>query len=213
MKNKPLLIWDFDGVMANSTPFVFAYWEQAMKRNGIDFKFQDYQNTFTHKFPFEYLTENYPQVAPKIKKEYSLYEHQYYADLVPPFPNFIRAFLNCANNFEHHIISSNLKSVILLWLKKYDLQEHFKTVVGRETEGYKDEKISILLSVLNRTKNEALFIGDTISDVKHAQSAGINHIAVSWGVHSRLQLETVQPQRICDTIETLFSYLKNELRN
>lgn len=184
-----------------------------MKQAGIDFKLSDYQSTFTHKFPFEYLAENYPQIAPKIKKEYSLHEDQYYVAQVPPFPHFIPQFLACADNFEHHIISSNLKSVIVPWLHNHGLKTHFKTVIGRETKGYKDEKIGILLSSLNRDKKETLYIGDTISDIEHARSAGVNPIAVSWGVHSRLQLETVHPPLICDTIEALFINLKNGIRN
>ncbi|NCP66747.1 HAD family hydrolase [bacterium] len=206
--SKPILLWDFDGVMADSTQFVFSYWRQEMKKAGIDFKLSDYQATFTHKFPFEYLAENYPTVAEDIKTKYSLYEENYYPVKVKAFPNFISNFLEISPNFEHHIISSNLKSVIDSWLKIQGLTPYFKSVVGRETEGYKDEKINHLLRRLHRNKSEALFIGDTISDIEHAQAAGVKNIAVSWGVHSKDQLKKAQPDMICDTIEELFSTLK-----
>ena len=73
-----MLLWDFDGVMADSTQFVFSFWRQEMKRFGIDFKLSDYQATFTHKFPFEYLAENYPNVAADIKEKYSAHEETRY---------------------------------------------------------------------------------------------------------------------------------------
>jgi phosphoglycolate phosphatase len=207
--NKPILLWDFDGVMADSTQFVFSYWRQEMKKAGIDFKLSDYQATFTHKFPFEYLSEHYPTVASHIKQRYSEHEENYYPQKVRAFPEFMSGFLATQANFEHHIISSNLKSVIEAWLKIQGLSPYFQTVVGREVEGYKDQKINDLLAALNRDKKDALFIGDTTSDVQHAQSAGLKNIAVSWGVHSHSQLEKAQPDIICDTMDALFKYLKN----
>lgn len=206
--NKPLLLWDFDGVMADSTSFVFTYWQTQMHKAGHSFELSDYQATFTHKFPFEYLAENYPDVAASIKERYSAFEAAHYPKTVSAFPGFIETFKNTAPQFEHHIISSNLAQVINDWLTIHKLDHHFSSVVGRETPGYKDEKINLLLTQLKREPHEALFIGDTISDIEHAHKAGIQNIAVSWGVHSRQQLEFAKPDTICDTIETLFNTLK-----
>ncbi len=195
--------------MADSTEFVFSFWRDEMARHGINFKLSDYQATFTHKFPFEYLAENYPSVANDIKEKYSAHEELRFPKKVPAFNDFEANFIEIATQFEHHIISSNLKSVIEPWLEIHGLRLHFSSVVGRETEGYKDEKIRALLSQLSRKKDEALFVGDTISDIQHAQAAGIKNIAVSWGVHTRTQLEAVTPDTICDTISELFKTLKH----
>lgn len=205
--NKPLLLWDFDGVMADSTEFVFSFWRDQMKRHGIDFKLSDYQATFTHKFPFEYLAENYPRVAHDIKEKYSTHEEAHFPKNVPAFNGFKEKFIAIAPQFEHHVISSNLKNVIEPWLTIHGLRPHFNSVVGREAEGYKDQKINRLLSQLSRQKNEAIFIGDTISDIQHAQAASIKNIAVSWGVHNHKQLLQAQPDVICDSVTELFTHL------
>jgi HAD superfamily hydrolase (TIGR01549 family) len=208
---KPILLWDFDGVMADSTEFVFSFWRDEMAKSGIDFKLSDYQATFTHKFPFEYLAEHYPTAAAEVKEKYSAHEELKYPHKVEAFPGFKTEFLKIAPYFEHHIISSNLKSVIEPWLEIHQLRAYFQTIVGRETPGYKDAKILNLLSALKRNPREAVFIGDTISDIEHAKSAGIKNIAVSWGVHSRVQLESSKPDRICDSIESLFNAVQNGL--
>lgn len=208
--NKPILLWDFDGVMADSTEFVFRFWQKELHSAGYPFELEDYQATFTHKFPFEYLAENYPDVAADIKTRYSAYEHLNYPSSVQAFAGFITGFNRIAPNYQHFVISSNLASVINPCLKNYGIHQHFSNVVGRETPGYKDEKINHLLDTLKREPHEALFIGDTISDIEHAQSAGIRNVAVSWGVHTRTQLEFSKPDVICDTTEELFTLLHDE---
>ena len=60
----------------------------------------------------------------------------------------------------------------------------------------------------NISPSDCLFIGDTISDMNHAKAARVESIAVTWGVHSRQQLETVNPNHICDNMEALFHLLK-----
>ncbi len=205
--HKPILLWDFDGVMADSTEFVFSFWRDEMAKTGIEFKLSDYQATFTHKFPFEYLSEHYPDVADGIRSRYSAHEEKNYPSHVQVFPGFIESFKEISGRFEHHIISSNLKTVIQKWLEIHKLEDHFKSVIGRETPGYKDKKILNLLTNLNREPYDALFIGDTISDIEHAHSAGIQNIAVSWGVHTREHLKFSKPDIICDSAEELFNQL------
>lgn len=209
--HKPILLWDFDGVMADSTEFVFSFWRDEMAKSGIKFELSDYQATFTHKFPFEYLSEHYPDVAEGIRFRYSAHEEKNYPSHVQAFPGFIESFKETSGRFEHHIISSNLKTVIQKWLKIHKLEDHFKSVIGREAPGYKDKKILNLLATLNREPYDALFVGDTISDIEHAHSAGIQNIAVSWGVHTREHLEFSKPDIICDDIQTLFKTLKKGL--
>lgn len=209
--HKPILLWDFDGVMADSTEFVFSFWREEMAKSGIKFELSDYQATFTHKFPFEYLSENYPKVAEGIRSRYSAHEEKNYPSQVQAFPGFIESFKEVSDTFEHHIISSNLRTVIQSWLKIHRLERPFKSVVGRETPGYKDKKILQLLTTLKREPSDALFVGDTISDIEHAHSAGIQNIAVSWGVHTREHLEFSKPDIICDDIQTLFKTLKEGL--
>lgn len=206
---KTTIFWDFDGVMADSTNFVFSYWQQAFKQHGIDFTLSDYQKTFTYKFPFDCLHEVYgDKIVTQIYQDYSAYEEKEYAQQVQVFSGFIEQFNHAvAGRYDNHIVSSNLASVINPWLSKYQIQSHFSSVVGREVNGYKDEKIKKTLSQTNCEPKSALFVGDTISDIEHAQKVGIQSVAVSWGVHSRDQLETANPDYLFDTQSELFTLL------
>ena len=110
--NKSLIFWDFDGVMADSSPFVFKYWQQALQAAGHTFQWEHYQATFTRKFPFDYLLENFPDCAAQIFKDYSAHEQTHYPSQVKPYPEFIEHFKSLAKHHQHVVVSANLRGVI-----------------------------------------------------------------------------------------------------
>ncbi len=203
MNEKKYVFWDFDGVITDSTTFVFKFWKQRLETAGYDFKLEDYQATFEAKFPFDYLREKYGNLGEDIKEEYSTYESENYALNVPLFKDMKPTLITIANNRDFFAVSSNLAKVLKETFDKHQLKAYFSDIIGRESDGYKDEKIDKIIKHYNIAKNDCVFIGDTISDMKHAQSAQIDRIAVSWGVHSREKLETSPAQIICDTPEEL----------
>lgn len=207
--SKPLLLWDFDGVMADSTDFVFTYWQQAFNQAGIDFGLEDYQATFTYKFPFDYLREHFDQnLVEQIYHDYSAHEEKLYPQSVPAFAGFIKGFEQIADQHEHHLVSSNLQSVIKPWLGNHNLETSFRSVLGRETPGYKDAKITTLLQQHQIPASEVIFVGDTVSDIEHGHQAGVQTVAVTWGVHGREMLEPTKPHHLCDTMDELFTLLR-----
>ena len=59
------------------------------------------------------------------------------------------------------------------------------------------------LKYLNVDINEAIFIGDSDTDLKTAQNAQIKAIAVTWGYRDKKTLEAYQPEALVDTVEDL----------
>ena len=205
--SKTIIFWDFDGVMADSTPFVFNYWREAFADQGVIFTREDYSKTFDHKFPFEYLTETYGDMALQIKEDYSAYETAHYPAEVEFFDGIKPVIQYADQHFRNVIISSNLAVVIKPCLERQGLDHVFEYVVGRETPGYKDEKIRAFCQKEGLEPSDGYFIGDTISDMEHAHKVGTRSIAVTWGVHNRARLETCQPDVIVDDVEALFNCL------
>lgn len=205
--SKSIIFWDFDGVIADSTPFVFEYWKAAFAKENIEFTREDYSKTFDHKFPFEYLSETYGELALQIKADYTAYEQDHYPATVDFFPG-IRAVIEHADrHFRNVIVSSNLASVIRPSLKRQGLDRYFEYVVGRETPGYKDQKIRSFCILEGLSPRDGYFIGDTVSDMEHAHKVGAKAVAVTWGVHDRSRLETSKPDVIVDHVEGLISIL------
>ncbi len=205
---KKIIFWDFDGVITDSTSFVFDFWKKELKKSGQDFKKSDFEATFDGTIhPFEYLRTHYGEIAEDIIKKYSQYELDRYAELVQIFPNIKEAIIKLPHKYESFIISANLGEVINTTLIKNKLTPYFKRVVGREIHSTKDEKIEKICQEFNYKKEDCIFVGDTVSDIKQAKLAKVDQIGVTWGVHSYEKLKTANPTFLVQNIEELLTTL------
>lgn len=205
---KKVIFWDFDGVIADSGDFVFDYWKKALGEAGHAFTEADFEATFDVKMPFDYLRDRYGDLARKITENYTEYERHFYANLVELFPQMKPLLTELSGNHDFFIVSANLQYTIEKTLKKNAIKNCFDQVVGRDTAGHKDEKIEKICQENGYHKEACIFIGDTVSDMNHAQSAGLDSVAVTWGVHSREKLEAMEPTFVVDCPEDLFNLLK-----
>lgn len=69
------------------------------------------------------------------------------------------------------------------------------------------EMLHSLLEELHIDKSQAVMIGDTCHDLKMAQSAGVDRIGVTFGVHDREVLSQYQPKAIVDSLTELQTLL------
>ena len=69
------------------------------------------------------------------------------------------------------------------------------------------EMLHSLLDELGVAKKEAIMIGDTSHDLLMAQSAGIDSIGITCGVHSREVLEQFEPKAIVNSLSELKTLL------
>ena len=103
-----------------------------------------------------------------------------------------------------YVISSNSGDAINKVLKEFDI-DCIKGILGGDVEKSKVAKI-LKLKKENKGK-EIFYIGDTTGDITEAKKAKVKNIAVTWGVHSKKQLEEVKPDYIVNEPEELLSIL------
>lgn len=74
-----------------------------------------------------------------------------------------------------------------------------------ETEHHKPHPEPILHAVqeLQADPASSVYIGDAVVDVRAAQAAGIDQIAVTWGAGDRTELLLTQPTAVCDSVDEL----------
>lgn len=60
-----------------------------------------------------------------------------------------------------------------------------------------------MMNFFNLTCNDVLMIGDTVIDIEFAKNAGVQVIAVTFGAHSRNQLQLAKPDFLLDDLEYL----------
>jgi phosphoglycolate phosphatase len=60
---------------------------------------------------------------------------------------------------------------------------------------------------LDARPEDTVMIGDTAHDIRMAQAAGVRAVGVSWGFHTRAELEACRPDLIADTFAELAAEL------
>ena len=69
----------------------------------------------------------------------------------------------------------------------------------------------LTLSELGVAPDRAAYVGDSPGDIAVARNAGTFAIAVSWGYHSREEMEAAHPDVIVDTAEDFLEYRPHPL--
>ena len=69
------------------------------------------------------------------------------------------------------------------------------------------EGLLIALARFRVRPSAAVYIGDTVHDMRAARAAGVQGVAVTWGAGSRQALEDEAAGNVCDTPEQLRAYL------
>ncbi len=209
MKEKKLLLFDFDGVIADSMGLVRIFYNKIHEKYGLP-----YANTeknisdLFHKNVYEGLmdaglpSDKAHDFLNDMKK--MTFENE---GLYLPFDG-IKEALNVLYKKGHTlgIISSNHTDIIKRFFEKYSFDDIFTEIHGAEENTSKVEKIKMLMEKLGFAATETYYIGDTVGDVGEGKIAGVHTVAVCWGYHSRLELESADPEFIFDVPKELSNF-------
>ena len=85
------------------------------------------------------------------------------------------------------------------WVDLFD-----STHCGDESPG-KPHPAMVLeaMAALDAPPGCTIMIGDTAHDIRMAKAAGVRAVGVTWGFHTRNELEAAQADVLCDTFEAL----------
>ncbi len=111
-----------------------------------------------------------------------------------------------AEGHELFVLSTNSKKIITSVLERYNLLDKIDVLPSSGLFG----KASALKKFLraNKAKNENVwYVGDELRDIEAAKKAGINCIAVTWGLQHPDTLKAAQPTQVADKPEQINKYL------
>ncbi|MSS74819.1 HAD family hydrolase [Candidatus Pacearchaeota archaeon] len=121
-------------------------------------------------------------------------------EAIEPFEGMVQLMNTLTKKYRVYVVTSNLTSVIkesLAYWKIYGVKE----VIGGEMEL---SKVNKLVRIRKRyPRAELFYIGDTAGDVHEAKEAGYVAIAVSWGYHTKAQLEGEHPDILLSKVSEL----------
>lgn len=193
MKN--LLIFDYDGVIADSLNIMWECFKRIDKKYDF-FHFKNKnevtkiwdQNLFESASKFGVSTGDFGDFY---KEWTNLLRSK--NKKVEPFAGLKSVLEKLSQNNYLVIISSNEYGVISDFLKRSRLFNLFDLIFGAEKGKSKTRKLGLVLNKFKIPKNRVYFITDTIGDLKELKGAGIKIIAVTWGYHNKEKLQNGEP--------------------
>ncbi len=213
-----LIIFDFDGVLANSKDAYAAQMKETIE--SISNKafseeiFSERVGNTDQKDDFRFFleTEDNKVIIEAAKKYEELTPK--YAHLRSLYPG-IREIIESLHNAHYTgIVSRKPQDRMEYWLNFYDIQDYFDYPIGT-VENTKSHAIRRIMIRYGFSKERTLMIGDTEFDIQSAKEAGVIAVAATYGSSKPGDLLELKPdyvlnepneiKAIVDTVMKIYS--------
>ena len=194
----PLVMFDFDGVVADSFDVYFAEFtyvctEMGLKRLNSREAFlklmegNPLKQLFWSGFPIWRLKRVAQKFQPRIEEASRTFQ---------PFEGMPEVVTEIAGRHPVYVITHNATQFVNDFMEKYGIRG-VKDVLGSDAEQSKIKKIRSIIR--HHPERTPYYIGDTKGDMREAHKAGAIPIAVAWGYHSVEKLLEGNPQHVVES--------------
>jgi len=208
LMDKKIIIFDFDGTIADSMPLIVSIFKNMAKKEGApefsDAQIEEMRNLSAIQLIKKLKISKFrlPFIMRSSRKKFRerLSEVKIIPGIFPVLQELKRK--GCSLG----ILSSNSLKTINSFLNNNKLDCFDFIYSDRSLFG----KAGILKKLIKKYKfdvNSVFYIGDEIRDIEAAKKAGIRIIAVSWGMNSRKSLLENKPDYLAENPEDLFRFL------
>ncbi|MBI2442352.1 MAG: HAD family hydrolase [Candidatus Levybacteria bacterium] len=207
LRNKKLIVFDFDGVILDTFDFAFDLTKQLTQKYGVfpvtvreDFEEMFEDNPWRY-FESKGVTAN--TLASYQKDFLSAFQNAESSLLV--FSEICDVIRKLSNTYRLAIVSSNYRDIVAWYVEKNGIKDCFNEIVGAEQKGTKKEKLEKIITDQDMRSEESYFITDTSGDIREGQEVGMKTVAVVWGYHGKIRLGKVKPDFIANTPQQLLT--------
>lgn len=207
MSTSKLLLFDFDGVIVDS--FKMSY-ETAKELEGKDFTEDQYRDCFNG---------NIYEAVSNAKQDCPTIDLPFFAKYSPrvlehvPIEGMRELIYELAKTHTLVIVSSTINSTLEAYLAKHDLSDCFKKLYGADIDRNKSVKTRLALADFGYLPTDAIFITDTLGDIREAAKAYVQAIAVGWGFQDVRNFIEANPFAIVNTPIELKNALEKWAKN
>ena len=206
-----LLIFDFDGTIANSLAVALDIANELAPEFGLPQtdaqRFRKLKSLSLQELLQEagLAWHQLPRLAMRGRAAFKKRMNQ-----VEPIAGMDVLLKTLSTDHRLGILTSNSKSTVEAFLKAHEL-EYFSFVdAPRNVLG----KALAIRKILNRegfSADQAIMIGDEVRDIEAAQAAGIKAVAVTWGLNSATRLQEAKPDAQASTVAELQALLLSHI--
>jgi phosphoglycolate phosphatase len=193
-----LIIFDFDGVIINDYPKHYELTKVRIK----DLTEEEFKKLFEGNFH-----EQFKKFGKRITGLHKLDYNEYQKTI--RINQKIKDFLQrLSKKYTLGIITSARESGPLGFIKNNKLEGIFSFVYGKKTHKLKTEKFDLALKKFKFSKDECIFITDTLGDILEAKKVNIKSIAIDFGYHEKEMLKRGNPYAIISDFKQVSAIIK-----
>ena len=212
---RKLAIFDFDGTLVDSVHDVIISFNKALEIH--DFP------TLTREEYLDRLGGNIDEIVSLILKDNNspenieilkgTYEEIYYSsqnNLTCPFPDVHQLLKSLQEKRILLAINSNRKNDSLeVYVERFFSDINFVSIEGQIQDNPSKPSpfaVNRIMEKYNLAKKDCIYIGDSITDIRTAQNAGIDCLLVSWGYGRSNAFESDYPIEVIDNTSEILKY-------
>jgi HAD superfamily hydrolase (TIGR01509 family) len=195
-RSRRTILWDMDGVIADSASFHFAAWQEVFRRRGIGFTKDDFTRLFGTRNDFIIRTITGKDIREEgvrliLEEKEKLFREKARGKL-KPFPGVMKLLNSIRQgNFRSAITSSAPTDNIDFTCDELNIRPYFMSIVsGKEVPASKPSPQIFLLAAqkLGAEPRDCVVIEDSPLGVEAAKAAGMRCLAVT-NTHPSKELE------------------------
>lgn len=203
MKKRKLLLFDFDGVLADSLELYAEAVTRCLERIGTPIvqTREDYLALFDGNF-YESMAAKGVDLAAFAEAGKDIFPG-IDRGAMKPFAGLTPVLDALQQEHLLAVVSSNGFRMISSMLAQFGFDGFFREILGSDFLLSKKDKIAHAIAKYGIDREHTFYIGDTAGDILEARGAGVQSVAVTWGWHSRERLVAVRPDFLVDRPEEL----------
>jgi len=194
-----LLIFDFDGTLADSIPAAVEAIQKMISDLGLPYKTKEEigRHVGFGEVPLVSgaIGTSDPQLLKRAMEVYFKYYIEEGIKTIRLYPN-IKEFLEYFKTKPKIIVSNKKDEFIRMILAHHKLTSYFVEIMGGDTAPCLKPDPCVINNLIVKYKippERAIFIGDMTVDIETGKAAGIKTCAVTYGFHPRNILEKLKP--------------------
>jgi len=207
-----LIIFDYDGVLADTLIDLLQFGQEACDKLGVKHTVRkdDLRNLEVMSFTSygracevpEDLVDEFVQICLKrfAEKKY------------PPaiFKGLKKVVRRLAINNTLAVVTTNSSQNVNAFLVKHGLDGCIQAVYGVDSPGSKAQKISVARErfSVERKRGSVFMVGDSLSDIRAAREASVISIAVAWGHQGLSRLLAGSPDYVAHSPPDLIEIIE-----
>ena len=200
-----LIMFDFDGTIADSLPAAIEAIQAMLKELGYPFKTKEEIGRHIGFGEIPLVSGSIGTDDPeKIKIAQEIY-YQYnlkFIEEVLLYPQ-VKDMLEYFKDKIKIVISNKRDEFIKRILENHEIDRYFAEILGGDSAPCLKPDPCAIIDVLKKHKispDRALFIGDMIVDIETGKNAKVKTCAVTYGFHTRNQLKSADPDFLIDDL-------------